>query len=250
MNAFLYHPFDTPELARFATMPPTGASTPILLLWGMLANAIGADGLKATAKGNLPRKLVQDAAFTFFPPDAQIERHVFKEDDFPTLHGVRRMAEMAGLIRKRKGVFHLTRAAQRQLAAQGIAGAYANLFWSLILEFNWGVWDGYDDLPLVQQAFLFSMRLLARHGNTPRPESFYADAFLRAFPMAVEEVTARSWESREEHVSRCYAVRTFRVMRLLGFAEREEDYQARPIGKGEVHWQKLPLLDAWITFRV
>lgn len=250
MSAFLYHPFDAPELATFARMPPAGASAPILLLYGALVNAIGERGLKATTKGNLPRKLVQEAALAYYPPEAEIERRVYREEEFPTLHGVRRMAEMAGLIRKQKGLFHLTRAAQKQLSAHGVAGAYAILFRTLVQKFNWGVWDLYDHLLLVQHAFLFSMRLLARHGDTPRPESFYADAFLRAFPMTVDQVTPTSWETREEHVRRCYVLRTFRALRLLGFAEREEGDRARSFGNGDARWHKQPLLDAWITFRV
>jgi len=66
MTAFLYHPFDAQELVTSATTPPTGVRAPILELYGHLANAIGEQGLKATAKGNLPRNLVREAAFAYY----------------------------------------------------------------------------------------------------------------------------------------------------------------------------------------
>ena len=92
------------------------------------------------------------------------------------------MAGLAGLIRKRHGKFLLTVKGRKLHEKHGPAGAYPALFETFARRFNWGYWDVHPPMRIVQEAILFSLRLLSRYGDTPRPEGFYADAFLRAFP--------------------------------------------------------------------
>jgi len=99
---------------------------------------------------------------------------------------------------------------------------------------------------LVQESFLFSLRLLARYGDTPRPEGFYADAFLRAFPMALEETEDSQFRTREDTARMCYGLRTFRFAELLGLAERVDDDERRLVRDHDALIRKRPLLDAWI----
>lgn len=105
-------------------------------------------------------------------------------------------------------------------------------------------------MPIVQEAFLFSLRLLSRYGDTPRPEGFYAEAFLQAFPMLLEEVEDRAFRSREEVARMGYALRTFRFVELLGLAERMDGPDRRLVHDSEALVRKRPLLDAWIRFCV
>lgn len=251
MAGLLYSPFEVPELVTIAGRLPVDAEAPILELYGHIANAIGQNGLKATAKGNLPRKVVREAAFAYYPADADLERHVFREEDFMYLHGVRLMAGLAGLIRKRHGRFLLTVKGRKLYDQHGPAGAYPALFETFARKFNWGYWDGYPPLRIVQESFLFSLRLLARYGDTPRPEGFYADAFLRAFPMALEEADDSQFRTREDTAQMCYGLRTFRFAELLGLAEPVQDGdQRRLVRDRDALVRKRPLLDAWMRFRV
>jgi len=250
MAGLLYSPFEVPELVTFAERLPADAEVPILELYGRIADAIGQNGLKATARGNLPRKLVREAAFAYFPENADLERHVFREEDFMYLHGVRLMAGLAGLIRKRHGKFLLTVKGRKLHDQHGPAGAYPARFETFARKFNWGYWDGYPPLRIVQESFLFSLRLLARYGDTPRPESFYADAFLRAFPMALEETEDSQFRTREDTARMCYGLRTFRFAELLGLAERVDDDERRLVRDHDALIRKRPLLDAWMRFRV
>ncbi len=254
MAGFLYMPFECPQFVTFALQLPAYAQAPILELYGRIANAIGEKGLKTTVKGNLPRALVREAAFACFPEDPDIERHVFSEEDFPFLHGVRLMTGLAGLIRKQHGKFLLTAKARKLHASGGVASSFAELFRTFAKQFHWGYWDGLPELPIVQDAFMFSLLLFARYGAEPRPESFYSDAFLRAFPLAIREAVESPWRTPEETVRMTYEIRTFRFMELLGFAERldeQKETQRRlysPTRVGQV--RKLPLLDAWLRFTV
>ena len=250
MAALLYVPFEAPEAVSFAGAVPPDTEAPILALYGRIADAIGHDGLKATAKGNLPRKLVREAAFAYFPEDANLERHVFREEDFMYLHGVRLMAGLAGLIRKRHGKFLLTVKGRKLHDAHGPAGAYPALFETFARKFNWGYWDGYPPARIVQEAFLFSLRLLSRYGDTPRSQDFYADAFLRAFPMMLDEVEDQAFRSREELARLCYTLRTFRTTGLLGLTEQVDGKERRLVRDDEALVRKRPLLDTWIRFRV
>ena len=65
MHRFLYFPFDTPGLVSFPSLSEAAPNGTILSLFNLLADAIGADGIKATATGNLPRNLCRECARTF-----------------------------------------------------------------------------------------------------------------------------------------------------------------------------------------
>lgn len=249
MAGLLYAPFDSPHLVMFADTLPPDAKVPMLALYGCIVDAIGSTGLKATAKGNLPRRVVREAAAVYFP-DPDYPEHVHREEDFAFLHGIRLMAGMTGLIRRRQGKFLLTKKGQNLHAAGGAAAAYPVLFRAMTREFNWGYWDGYPELRIVQESFLFSLRLLARHGSEPRPPAFYARAFLRAFPMAVDEVEPDEWRSSEERVRLCYELRTFRILKLLGLVEWQGDGRRAWREDTDVRIRKTPLLDAWVRFKI
>jgi hypothetical protein len=55
MHRLLHFPFDSPQLVVFPTQASLPPAAPLLTLVEALLEAIGEQGLKATAKGNLPR---------------------------------------------------------------------------------------------------------------------------------------------------------------------------------------------------
>src|SRR3546814_20844853 len=61
MHRILNQPFNSPELARFPELHNSMPAAPILQLLELLTDAIGDDGLKPTAKGNLPRNFCREA---------------------------------------------------------------------------------------------------------------------------------------------------------------------------------------------
>ncbi|MEA3412904.1 MAG: hypothetical protein U9R74_15395 [Pseudomonadota bacterium] len=104
------------------------------------------------------------------------------------LYVARLVAELAGLIRIYKGRFVLCRDCRSLLAGEGPAVLYPRLFRAYFEQFNWGYRDRYHELRFIQSAFLFTLYLPMRYGNTWRPQEFYEDGFLRAFPMVLNEV--------------------------------------------------------------
>ena len=66
MYRFLYFPFDSPDLVRFADNINPPLDTPVIRLLSLLIDAIGEKGLKATATGNLPQKFCRESARAFW----------------------------------------------------------------------------------------------------------------------------------------------------------------------------------------
>jgi hypothetical protein len=66
MHRMLNFPVTSPELVRFPEVVDTAPAAPILTLFSLLVEAISEQGLKPTAKGNLPRKFCRDAALIYW----------------------------------------------------------------------------------------------------------------------------------------------------------------------------------------
>jgi len=252
MGRILYHPFDSPDIVTFPEVLAEEPTAPILTLFGLLVDAIGEQGLKPTAKGNLPRAFCREAALACWGEDLHRERTRFgninKEEDFFELHVTRLVAELAGLVRKYRGRFILGRDCRNLLEKHGMAGVYPQLLRAYVEKFNWSYRDGYPELGFIQQAFLFTLYLLQRHGGSWLPHLFYEDAFLRAFPMVLDEVPPDAFFGPEKTVRSCYTLRTLENFAgYLGLAEVE------PTGKDRYELQfrvkKRPLLDAAIIFK-
>ncbi|MEJ2419083.1 MAG: hypothetical protein P8Y45_19580 [Exilibacterium sp.] len=183
-----------------------------------MTDTIGEQGLKPTAKGNLPRNFCREAALAYWGEQRYQEKTRYgginSEEDFADLHITRLVAELAGLIRKYKGRFILSRDCRRLLAGDGMSAIYPRLFRAYVEQFNWAYRDGYPELRFMQSAFLFTLYLLMRYGDVSRSQVLYEDAFLRAFPMLLDEVPPNQVFSPDETVRRAYTWRS-----LVHFAD-------------------------------
>lgn len=253
MHQILNLPFASQGLVRFEDVLATNPTAPVLTLFKLLADAIGEQGLKPTAKGNLPRNFCREAALAYWGEKTYQERTRFgginQEQDFADLHVTRLVAELAGLIRKFKGRFILSRDCRRLLAGDGMSAIYPRLFRAYVEQFNWAYRDGYPALRFMQSAFLFTLYLLTRHGDTWRPHAFYEDAFLRAFPTLLDEVPPSQVFSPEETVRRCYTWRALvHFAGFLGLATVEpasDEFLCH-----EYRVKALPLLGQAVQFQI
>src|SRR3989304_4685714 len=111
MHRFLHFPFDSPELVTYAPVVAGDPKAPILTLFGLLADAIGEQGLKATPPGKLPRHVCRGVASAYRGGEAIREDARFapinKEEDFFDLHVTRRVAELSGVIFQKRARFTL-----------------------------------------------------------------------------------------------------------------------------------------------
>jgi hypothetical protein len=229
MRRLLHDPFGTDGPLVIADLPRAAPRSALLHLVLALAEELGDAGLKATAKGNLPRAYVLAALERYREAGWQVSPYlsVRSEVDFARLHVARLVARMAGLVTLRSGRWHVTRALRRTLDRSGAAGVYAALFRAFATEYAWNSADAYPDLDIVQASWAYSLLQVLRHGATWRDGAFYAERFLRAFPQTVDEAALdlrwRNWP-REPHdvVRSAYELRVLRRFAdFLGLAEIE-----------------------------
>jgi hypothetical protein len=254
MHRFLHFPFETPNLITFPSCLGVTPEAPILTLFKLLTDAIGDDGLKATATGNLPRNFCREAARAFWGEEeyARWSRHgeLRSEDQFAELNTTRLVAGLAGLIRMYKGKFIIGKECRKLLAEQGMAGIYPRLFRAFVREYNWGYGDRMQEIPMVQHSFLFTLHLLSTYGAEWRSSRFYEDNFLQAFPMVLKEMPEMSeYYSPEKSLRSCYSWRSLeRFARFTGLVETEHDPANRYTG--DFRLRKLPLLDHVVQFHL
>jgi len=253
MHQILNFPFASQGLVRFPEVLHANPVAPILTLFELLTDAIGEQGLKPTAKGNLPRNFCREAAHVYWGEQRYQDKTRYvginREEDFDDLHVTRLVAELAGLIRKYKGRFILSRDCRRLLAGDGMTTIYPKLFRAYVEQFNWAYRDGYPELRFIQNAFLFTLYLLTRYGDTWRPQAFYENAFLVAFPRLLDEVPPSQVIPPDETVRCGYTWRSLmHFAGFLGLATVEsvsDEFLCH-----EYRVKALPLLDQVVQFQL
>jgi hypothetical protein len=251
MSHLLYAPFTSPETVRFSVGIEPGPDVEIMGIFLTLVQAIGESGLKATAKGNLPLKFCKSMAQQLQEAADDQRRLRFggirSETDLEQLHCTRLVAELAGLIRKYRGHFVLTRKCRDMLSPQDLGGIYLELFKSYTTRFNWAYRDLYPEAEIVQPSFLYTLFLLSSFGDQQRHQQFYEDRFLTAFPMAIEMFEETGYSTAESSARHCYVIRALdRFAAFFGLAELVPDAQALYGNRYIV--RKTDLLDRFVTF--
>jgi hypothetical protein len=251
MYHLLYSPFNSTETIHFSIDAEGTRDAEIMQLFIPMIEAIGTSGLPATATGNLPRKfcnamaeqLRQDDSVTRLLPGGNIR----SETDLEELHCTRLVAQLAGLIRKYRGKFVLTRKCRELVDKQDIGSLYFELFKTYTIKFNWGYRDAHPEAEIVQHSFLYTLYLLTSFGDVQRSQRFYEDKFLAAFPMAADMFTETSYSTAEDSARHCYFIRSLeRFASFFGLAQiklkSRKSYQERYLV------QKNSLLDQFVTF--
>jgi hypothetical protein len=99
----------------------------------------------------------------------------------------------------------------------------AELTIALFTRISWGSMDGYESKMAGQHGAGFTLVLLKRYGKEERSANFYAEKFMKAFPVVLDEFNPRFGRSREEVFTDCYTFRTFeQSLNWLGIVETRE----------------------------
>lgn len=225
MHCLLYDPFGEESPARYNLDLTDFPETPFLMILKQILLGLSQGGLKMTAKGNLPPAFSETVARSYYGEEGFREKTRWggfrKEQDWREIHTVRLNAEMAGFVGKEKGRFRLTRKGE-QVFSRGLNGkTFLDLFKAYTMKFNCAYNDRYPQLGIIQSSFLFTLFCLYRLGDKPRPGEFYADLFLRAFPIVLDEISqSHPYWSLEEEAKRCFSLRSLeRFASLFGFAD-------------------------------
>ncbi|MBI4688352.1 MAG: SEC-C domain-containing protein [Nitrospirae bacterium] len=251
MYGLLYHPFESPDIVEFNNNIEQIPESPFTGLFIKLLDACREKRLKLTATGNLPRNFCRAIAREYFSTeqfdDKTLSQIISTELNFDELHTVNVIAQLCGYIKKHKGRLLMTKKGEK-IFADGISGKdFFNIFKNYTIKFNWPYRDNGDELPTIQHSFLFTLYLLKKYGDIYRSPSFYAALFLKAFPMALDEVPERSYSSKEQDVTWRYNLRALEnFIHFLGFARfniLEEKFFSK-----KYELEKTVFLDEFIMF--
>ncbi len=250
MTHLLYKPFSSPETIQFSTDFTPPPNVRVILIFRALVETIGDSGLKATAKGNLPLKFCKALAQEL--PEEDDDRYLLRyrgirsELDFEELNCTRLVAGLAGLIRKYRGKFVLTRRCRDMLAEQDYGRLYFELFKAYATKFNWAYRDGYPEAEIVQSSFLYTLFLLTSFGGVERSQQFYENKFITAFPMVLKVFPETSYTSTDEKARYVYFLRALdRFASFFGLAELM--LESRELYRDKYVVRKSAMLDRFLT---
>ena len=206
MANWLYAPFNELEWVTISTPEDLSTSPVMCYLELILDEAMQNNGsFKATSKGNLPTKLVRQAndalpnfAVSQYQPHISISEYSgSNEDKFNALHYSRVLAEIAGIIYRRSGRYHVKKTAQKQYQKQGINAFFIPMLEAATSHYNWGYLDRWDHDIELRNFWLFMLWRLQSHGCVEQ---------------LVEEVTVAFPDLLADHLSDEY----FSPSRILG----------------------------------
>lgn len=257
MHQLLYQPFVSPSVVSFnASTLPELSQVPVVFLALELAKAMDDGGIKPTAKGNLPQKLVKQVykAYRQSIYKSKYELPINKEDDFYDLNVARHLMMLSGLMRKYGGKFVTSKQMKNYLSdyqvgnEQCLSDIYFALFKSFCIEFNWA-YSSYDEsYSFIQQSFGFSLYLLGRYGDSFKHTDVYGDYFIDAFPDLLLEVE-ELYSTPEQSIKDCHSSWVFeRFAQYFGLADIQ--YTANERGyRSETEVKATPLLKSFVQFK-
>lgn len=156
-----------------------------------LLNAFSGEekGIKATARGNFPRKLVQDFWDKFLKEQDILKQPPMIEEDVRQLLELRFFLTDSGLVKKQKGRFILTRKG-RQMAENGTPHEkYTMLFLYFTGTMNWLYSTRYPDpFEFIQQSSIFCLYILKQKAEGFTYGKDLASVYKKAFPVLAEDV--------------------------------------------------------------
>jgi hypothetical protein len=186
MANWLYSPLN--ELAWVTTSVPDDlSSSPVMRYLALILDeAMQNEGsFKATAKGNLPAKLVKQASALL--PEFSVAQ--FKtvpsisdfsgsnEDKFNALHYARVLAEISGIIYRRSGRYHVKKSAQKQYQVHGVNAFFLPMLEAATHHYNWGYLDSWEHNVDLSTFWVFMLWRLQSHGCVDQLIEEVATAF-------------------------------------------------------------------------
>jgi hypothetical protein len=216
MHILIYCPFDPDSPLRFCheVNNDTLDQIPFLRLTEELLHIIEREGfLKLTAKlGALPRKVIQELYSKKFITEEFIESgavRLLSESDSTALLSLHQNTVLSRLVTVKRGKMTLSKDGKKLLQSRNRSDLFHRLFQTFTLRYGWASADGYADFPIAQLGWGFSIYLLLRFGHEPRPVSFYAEKYLKAFPAMLKHIRPIIPNSSLVDFIDCYETRTY-----------------------------------------
>lgn len=220
MANWLNAPFSALQHVTIRTPNTLHASPVMRYLDIMLNEAVEQGGaFKATAKGNLPAKLVKQASellpeFAVAAFDSCVSISEFagnNEDKMNALHYTRLLADIAGIMRFRDGRFHVTKATQKQYQALGVQAFFKPLLEAAVSQYNWAYFDYFKYDIELRDFWLFMLWRLQGHHSLDQLVS----EMVTTFPDLLDDSFKGHGESPEQNLS--FVIESRFIHRFLQF---------------------------------
>ena len=229
-----YNEWNTPESPlKFNSALPLktlSAAPHFVSLRNFLLYVAEQGNVKATAAGNLSRKVVADVADYFWTPEIK-QKHfnyskVLNEGDVRGLTPGRYVLEKAGLILKRKGSFYVPKTKQYLLEDKQAAPLFELLFITHFRKLNLGYLGLYPDaFDVIQQDVDYAWFTLGRVAKNWTPLAGLPEKVLHPLTLdALTEAGKSLTYFKTERVLQFYLLRAFELWGLVECKEKEGDY--------------------------
>ncbi len=223
MQNWLYAPLH--ELVDVTINTPSDlSSSPVMRYLALILDEAMQQGgfFKVTAKGNLPAKLVKQAsellpefAVAKFETVPSISEYMgSNEDKFNALHYTRILAELAGIIYRKSGAFHVKKSAQKQYAEQGLQAFFLPMLSAAVKQYNWAYFDSWSDKVDLRMFWVFMLWRLQSHGSVNR----LCQEVALAFPALLDQLPVEEYFSPEQLLNSLIKTRFIeRFLQFWGF---------------------------------
>ncbi|MFG6668192.1 hypothetical protein ACGK9R_13950 [Halomonas sp. HNIBRBA4712] len=255
MTNWLYAPWQELQGVTINT-PDTLSSSPVMRYLALMLDEAEHHGgaFKATPRGNLPAKLVKQASALL--PEFAVARYAghisisdfagHNEESINALHYTRVLAEVAGILYRRKGHFHVKKSARKQYQTQGLQAFFIPMLEAATQRYNWGYFDGWEESVDLASVWLFMLWRLHTHTRVDT----LTDEVITTFPALLAHLPTYSYTTPTKQLGHMIESRFIeRFLQFWGFViiDPLRVSNGEPIKrKAEIQ----PLFEATFTFHV
>lgn len=203
-------------------------------------------GLKLTDRGSLPVSLIKQIKESGLVHEEIIESRIhrlYREHDSEWITIAHILLKLSGIIKKRDNILSLTQAGKAIISDNNLL--LRKLIETHMLRFNWGYFDNFICPYIGKLNSGFSLFLLLKYGNVSRPEFYYAEKYIKASQMLLNEVTDSPYITFSDKAYLCYSTRTFsrflRAFNLISIRHNNSSAVNNQISVRPVYYRLLEL---------
>ena len=212
-NRLVETPLEPDTVLQFNTLTTEQAMlSPLFRQMKRLIELIDNEGeLKLTATEALPPKVVKEL-YPMGISNKWIDngyQKLSREGDSECVQMAKLTLLTAGILKMRQKKLSIT--AKGKKLKNDDNALIQLLFTQSMIRFNWGYFDAFDLEYVGSFGFKYTLYLLAKYGNEEHEEGFYANLFMRSFPIILELLEMKyNLQDPDVKFYRCYNNRCFR----------------------------------------
>jgi hypothetical protein len=228
VDALLYDPLGerSPIGLRPGLSSQTLDSIPFFRLTEEMLRMVQREGtIKLTPLGALPKKFLHELYDHRLLLERALEDGITKltrEVDSVVLTSLHINTRLMGALKKTNNKLTLTKKGEKLLAPDQRHALFQLMLETFTQKFNWAYNDAYTEHPVAQRGWGYTVYLLLKFGDQAQPVGFYADQYIRAFPVFLGYFGETAFRDPLTTFKGCYTVRTFdRFLEWFGLVRLE-----------------------------